>query len=487
MVGLGSTYYYFLKYYPTLKFHINEAPVAKVENLENISRKKLSKHRTWQVIEFGDSLYSGETIKTSSDSDLVIRFLDSDAVLNLEADSLITIKKTNNDISLNLMEGHLFVDSSNNKSTSALNLESKEGLIDLTKASVSLSKNKNAELNVNVISGQASVLMQNGKTKKIENQVSEFAILEPKNLSVLELLKPEVKISWLGDASISAENYIFKIGSKRSDLVEVKPILFNKNEVLLPARFGKNFIQIEIKSKNESGSKIAWVRLELKPIIEPILKAEVVIPEKPKPEIQWLVEKEETQSYIKNPEIDLRWNLANKDTVKNLVISVSENDVVVFKQIVAADQTSYKTKLPKPGRYVASIEAVDELEKSLTKTALKTIVSEELPFLPAAIWNDKAEREKANLSGSFQTQWMNLKGATGYKLLLKNSDGIIVKEWIQKKNFFKIDGLVPGEYALLVAGIDQHERISPFTSLKKIEVANSSEILAPKLKKMRFK
>ena len=212
-----------------------------------------------------------------------------------------------------------------------------------------------------------------------------------------------------------------------------------------------------------------------------------MIPEKLKPEIQWQQDSDETQSYIKNPEIDLKWNLKNKDTIKNLVISLSENNTVIFTETVSSDRTSYKAKLKKPGRYVASIEAVDDLEKSLTKTKPKIIISSELPFLDAAVWNDKAASDKANLSGSYQAKWIPLQGAKSYKLLLKDSAGKIVKEWIQSNNFFKIDGLLPGEYTLLLAGIDQYERISPNTNQKKIEVANNSEIVAPKLKKMRFK
>ena len=438
IVGLCSTYFYFLKYYPTLKFRIDEQPLAKVENLENISRKKLSQHRTWQVIEFGDSLYSGETIKTSSDSDLVIRFLDSNAILNLEADSLITIKKTNNNVSLNLIEGHLFVDSLNNKSTSELNLESKEGLINITKASASLSKNKNSELNVNVTSGKATVLMQNGKTKNIENLDTEFTILEPKNLSVLEAKIPEIKINWQANLKTNIENYSFKIGTKRNDLNQVKPIHFNKNEVFLPAKFGKNFVQIEIKTANSLKPKIAWVRFELKPVVEPIietnLKPEVVlIPEKPKPLIEWQLDNEEIQSYIKYPELDLKWNLKNKENVKNLIISLSENDTVVFTEKVSSEMTSYKAKLQKPGRYIASIEVVDELDKSLTKTKPKIMVSKELPFLAAAIWNDKVSTDKANLSGSYQTKWIPLQGAINYKLILIVYEFFIIQNFMQEQ------------------------------------------------------
>ena len=166
---------------------------------------------------------------------------------------------------------------------------------------------------------------------------------------------------------------------------------------------------------------------------------------------------------------------------------MSENETVVFTQIVSSETTTYKAKLPKPGRYIASIEVVDELEKSLTKTKPKIIVSKELPFLASAVWNDKVTTDKANLSGSYQAQWIPLQGAKSYKLILKDSDGKIVKEWIQNKTFFKIDGLLPGEYTLLLTGIDQYERTSPNTNQKKIAVANNSEIMAPKLKKMRFK
>ncbi len=476
-----------------MQFHIDEKPLAKVENLENISRKKLSQHRTWQVIEFGESLYSGETIKTSADSDLVIRFLDSNAIVNLEADSLITIKKNDNQISLNLLEGNLFVDSTKNDTASALKLESKEGLIDITKALVNLSKGKNSELNVNLVSGQASVTLENGQSKKIETKKQGLIISEPKNLSFIETEKPEISLTWLGDLSIPQQDYIFKIGSQRSLMKVVLPLEFHKNSATLPAQFGKNFIQIEIKNKKTLERSVsAGLRVELKPILKNIdnfVSEPVVIKpaEKPKPEIAWLNQLEETQTFIKNPEIVLKWNLKNSENAKNLILTIYDKEKKIVSEKISSQATSFQAKLPRSGRYLASIEVLDQAEKKITETELKTIVSEELPYLPAAQWLDKESVGKATLNGSYQARWLALEGAENYKLLLQASDGKVIKEWAQSKTFFKLDGLLPGNYSLRLAAVDRYGRTSPNTTIKKVIVAETSEIMAPKLKKMRFK
>ncbi len=504
VVGLYSTSFYFTKFYPSLHFRIDEKPLAKVEDLENTSRKKLAEHRTWQIVEFGDSLYSGEMIKTSADSDMSIRFLDSGTILNLEADSLITIRNNKGDISLNLIEGNLFVDSSNSTAASSLKLESKEGLIDLAKATANLSKQKNSELNVNVMSGQASLVDKSGQRSELKVKKEVISITSPLQLSSLESKTAEIKLVWLSGVPTLRENITFKVGTKRSDLIEVQPVSLSNNEAVIPAKFGKNFVQIEVRSVSETESpQIAAVRFELKPIIEaakPVGNASITQPfapptpvaEKPVvvaevPEIIWADESEEKQTYLDIPEIDLKWNIKNSESVKKVVIKIREGDKLLLSELVPVTQTNFKTKMANPGRYIASIEALDQAEKTLSQSKLKSIVSEQLPHLNEVKWVDGKGKAAADLNGSYLAKWQPMESVEHYTLQLINSKGAVVKTWNQKKNFIQLNNLLPGEYKLTVATLDENKRISPNKSTKLIEVTDGSAIVAPKLKKMRFK
>jgi len=480
--GVVATWYYFTHHYTTLRFHINEKPMAQVEKLENISRKKLSQHRTWQVIEFGESLYSGETIKTSSDSDLQIRFLETDALLNLEPDSLITISKNKNSISLNLLEGNLFVDSSSNDSGSALTLETSEGAITLTKASASFSKTKDSAVSVNVISGKASVLTKDGIIKDLKRTSVQMVIAEPKNWSVIKSKVPEIKLNWLGNPNIPWKELVFKVGQKRNDLTPVNPVSLKDGEAILPVRFGKNIVQVEHLEKH----LVTSVRFEVLPIVEQIAQVEVLSKE-PSVEVSWENKlTEETQVYTTQPQLDLKWQVKNPLKAKNLVIKIFDGESIILTEFVKISETEFKVPVEKPGRYLASIEAVDEYSQKLATTQ-KTIISQELPFLPKPDWDLETTTHQAAPNGSYQTQWVPVESATQYKLILRNKDGKVIKEWVQQKTSMKLNGMLPGEYSLSLSAVDQYQRVSPNSVMKSVIVSETSEILAPRLKTLRFK
>lgn len=490
-MGLCSTSFYFAKYYPAVQFHINEKALAKVEKLENSSRRKLSQHRTWQIIEFGDSIFSGESIKTSSDADLSIRFLDSNTILNLEADSYITIKQNKGEVTLSLLEGHLFVDSTQNSTAASLRLESKDGLIDLSKTAVTVSKIKNTELNLNVVTGQAKVLKTNGQTTAIDFGKPSLIITEPQALSLIESQVSEVKITWLSANLNANEKLYFKVGRKRSDLLDVSPSNLQKNEVTLPVKFGKNFVQLEIRSAD--GGKvlqIASVRFELQQKVLPVLQV-INVPNiekiKATPQIVWNNEAEEVQNFVDSPEVNLKWTLQNKESIQKLNLKIFENQKLILSDVLTPDQSSFKAKLPKSGRYLASIEALDSVDKSVAQSKIKAVVSAQFAFLAGPAWADDNAISDADLNGMYLARWKQVYSSAEYNLELINPSGRVIRVWSQKNNFVQLKNLIPGEYKLTLTTLDQFKRISPNKSVKVIRVADSSAIEAPKLKKMRFK
>lgn len=491
IVGLCATSFYFTKYYPSVQFHIDEKPLAKVEKLENSSRRKLAQHRTWQIVEFGDSLYSGESIKTSPDADISIRFLDSNTILNLEADSLITIKKNKGEISLNLIEGHLFVDSTQNDSAASVKLESKDGLIDLLKTSVTVSKEKNTDLNLNVITGRAKVIKADGQSAVIEFKKPSLIITEPVALSVIESQLPEMKIVWLSAEPNTNEKLVFKVGTKRSDLLEVKPSVLGTNKVNLPVKFGKNFVQLEIRSVDDNkvlqAASVRFLLQQKVSAVSEVTNVPAVEKVRATAQIVWNSEAEEVQNFVGDPELNLQWTLQNNDSVQKLNLKIFEDDKLILSEVLTADQTKFKAKLPKSGRYLASIEAVDTVDKRLAQSKIKSIVSEQLAYLASPEWTDAKPTSDADLNGVYLARWKPLDNIVEYSLELVNPSGKVIRTWSQKNNFVQLKNLLPGEYKLTLTTLDQFKRISPNKSVKIIRVADNSAIDAPKLKKMRFK
>lgn len=493
LLGIAGTYFYFQKINPVLSFSFNQKPLAQIENLENTSRKKLAEHRTWQVVEFGDSLYSGEMIKTSSDSELQIRFLETNAILNLEADSAITIQKTKDRISIGLVSGNLFIDSSKNENGGKLSLESERGLINLTQGSGQFSKQSGQAAQFNLLSGTAQQTDASGKSSELNPQSDALVIKSPSNLSAIESNLPEVRLKWSGANSFKASDLIFKSGVSRKQLKVLAAKLDANHEALVPISFGRN--TVSIFSKNNSGVEVelASVRFLLKPSLLAIERATPmpvpipVVVEKPKAQIVWVGDSSNLQPFAKDPEISLSWQVKNKDAVKKVKIKILDGEQVIVSKELSAGDTEFKTFVKKPGRYVASVEAFGEDSEKLATSSLRSIVAEEFPYLPKPQWVNKDTNEKAQLNGSFASSWNEQAGALNYKLQLKDSSGRIVKEWVQKRTSFALKGLLPGKYTLSLAAIDLYQRESPQKAIKTIQVLDNSEILAPKLKSMRFK
>ncbi|MBC7458393.1 MAG: hypothetical protein H7235_08955 [Bdellovibrionaceae bacterium] len=493
LLGIAGTYFYFEKINPILQFRHDQKPLAQIENLENISRKKLAEHRTWQVVEFGDSLYSGEMVKTSGDSELQIRFLDTNAILNLEPDSAITIQKTKDRVSISLIEGNLFIENLKSKNGFELEMQTEQGSIRLNQAAAKFTKGLDSKLQFDLLTGNAFRIDENGRRVELKRNDGDFNITLPVNMSTVESNAPEIKIKWISLAEPPAADLIFKIGASRANMQVVSAKTFFKNEVLLPAQFGKNRVEISLRNTDGTFTELSSVRFQLRPSVlamaRPTPKPAVVpvVVTKPTAQIIWVGDNSNLQPFAGHPEISLSWLVKNKESVEKVKIKIVDGDQVVVSKVVSANDTTFKTTVKKPGRYLASIEAFDDSEQSVAKSTLRTIVAEEFPFLPKPEWTKKDAVEKAELNGSYSSSWNEIAGALNYKLVLTDASGRLVKEWVQKRTYFSLKGLLPGQYTLTLAGIDLYQRESPQKAAKTIQVLDNSEILAPKLKRMRFK
>ena len=134
----------------------DEAPLAQVAQLESTGEKRSATRLLWQPLTRGDGLYSGETIHTSPNSNLIIQFEDG-RTIDMEPDSLIVIKKTSSEISMDLLEGSLFVNAQATSPAANLVLHSEGGDVDLSASSARLGKGSGDKVEIEVTEGAAKV------------------------------------------------------------------------------------------------------------------------------------------------------------------------------------------------------------------------------------------------------------------------------------------------------------------------------------------
>jgi hypothetical protein len=171
--GLTFGWYYITK--PKSKILEITPPIAFVQKTTNEVHKRSGSRTLWQPTENGDDLRFGDAIRTSSKGEIRIQFVKSDGTstdryLELESDSLVVLKQNEKEISLDLMEGSVYVNAATTDKSDkmALSINTKAGKIDLTKTTAHISGSSTSKLDVKVIKGEAILKKEGAKTEIIE-------------------------------------------------------------------------------------------------------------------------------------------------------------------------------------------------------------------------------------------------------------------------------------------------------------------------------
>jgi predicted nucleic acid-binding Zn-ribbon protein len=141
------------------------------------------------------------------------------------------------------------------------------------------------------------------------------------------------------------------------------------------------------------------------------------------------------------------------------------------------------------GLYEAEVEALNAQGDVVARSALKQFSLKPKPLLPAPEFAaDLPEILKADRKGMTQVSWSEVKGAVKYKVLVRTSDG---KEVLTTTNadrtIASLQKLKPGRYKISLSSVDEHQRAGPEGQPRTIEVPDTSDIRAPKIKQFKVK
>lgn len=569
-------------------------PIAFVTRIDNEVERRLIKRTLWQDLENGDPVYPGEAIRTSKNGEAKLIFQGSTKTLEVEADSMILLSKNSDEISLELLDGSVFVAQGENDSENEnkLTLKSEAGQIDLSKATVALSKEENKSVDMQVLKGSAT--FKNGsETRSIkQGQVSSLGAnasaksretlsiktLSPKNdapVFVSAQNPAPLRFAWDSGPVPGKSEVWFGTSRKELKIIGANPTLETSSlqHSVRPGRYfwkvvtkdaaGKTVLgespvqRLEVKAlasppivqpqKGEfitlqsegmpvrfewsSPDRVSEITLEIasnesfrKPIFSEKMKPEIhhldrilptgkyfwrvsayypdekeVISSQPqgfeiwvKPpkviNITWSIGK--TMFYPIEPVAELKWDATEDPDIKKWRIKINAaNDQSPQHKALEFEVSEKKlvTPLPSPGRWIASVEALDQKGNTLSKSENRGFDLAVLPLIPAPLLLPEVGDLKASNRGDIELKWRGPAGAKNYTLNVKNAAGKSVTNRKLTSTSMALTDLMPGRYQVEVGATDEYGRTSEPAPPRRLLVPDNSGLSAPKMKRIEVK
>lgn len=203
-------------------------------------------------------------------------------------------------------------------------------------------------------------------------------------------------------------------------------------------------------------------------------------------EITWTVPEDRIQFYLESPKLGLSWNAQNTEDVALWRVKYVEEgaDPSSLKTIDVKENKADPT-IEKPGRYIASLEALDREGRVIGVSPQRKVAVAPLPLLPSPKILPLDGNLTAQADGRTELRWEKLEGAKEYMLTISNKEGKELKTLKYTANQTALKNLMPGEYQLKLTAVDQHGRATESAPPRTLIVPDKSDLKAPTLKKIK--
>ncbi|WP_374029867.1 hypothetical protein [Bdellovibrio bacteriovorus] len=192
-----------------------------------------------------------------------------------------------------------------------------------------------------------------------------------------------------------------------------------------------------------------------------------------------------TQYYVEKPSLGLSWKVDKADQVSTWRVKYhAENEDPALAETMEVKETKAVAPVSKPGRYIASIEALNKDGEVLGTAASQTLTVSPLPLLQAPQFVPAEGTLQASLDGRTQLEWSKLEGAKEYWLTI-SKNGKELKRTRYTNNMTSLKNLLPGEYEVEVFATDNYGRASETSGVRRLLVPDKSNVRAPTLKKIK--
>ncbi|MFM6927987.1 MAG: hypothetical protein ACKOX6_05950 [Bdellovibrio sp.] len=196
-------------------------------------------------------------------------------------------------------------------------------------------------------------------------------------------------------------------------------------------------------------------------------------------------ESQYTQYYVEKPQVGFNWNADKTENVSAWRVRVhEENEDVALATPVEVKDMKLSAPVAKPGRYIASIEAVNKDGEVIGTSISQPVTISPLPILKAPTFIPDQGALQASLDGRIELQWNKIDGAKVYQLVIKKN-GKELKRTNYPNTSTALRNLLPGEYEVDISAVDAYGRLSEVSPSRKLIVQDKSDVKAPTLKKIK--
>jgi hypothetical protein len=192
-----------------------------------------------------------------------------------------------------------------------------------------------------------------------------------------------------------------------------------------------------------------------------------------------------TQTLGAKSELDMHWQAKNRQSdIASYQVNLSGEEGGDEPVRLPSPTTTLKAPVPAPGRYLASVDALDKDGKVIGTSEPVTLTALEMPLLKAPQLLPPEGELKSGMDGRTQLQWTPIAGAKHYVLTVTNKDGKQLLNKVYPDAAAKLKNLMPGEYELKVETVDALGRGGEPGQPRKLLVPEKSDVKSPKLKKV---
>ncbi|ASD64432.1 hypothetical protein [Bdellovibrio bacteriovorus] len=199
-------------------------------------------------------------------------------------------------------------------------------------------------------------------------------------------------------------------------------------------------------------------------------------------------EKDMVQYYVEKPRLGLSWKADKAENVSawRVKYHTEEEDPALAQSfdVKEVQNTQVQAPVARPGRYIASIEALNKDGKVLGTTSSQILTVSPLPLLEAPSFTPAEGTLQASMDGRTQLTWNPVEGAKEYWLTIRK-DGKELKRSKYMQNSTALKNLLPGEYEVELIAVDTYGRNSQAGPARKLLVPDKSNVRAPTLKKIK--
>lgn len=193
------------------------------------------------------------------------------------------------------------------------------------------------------------------------------------------------------------------------------------------------------------------------------------------------------QYFIEDPKLQLAWNAGtqSKDVSQWKVSWKNVSEPEVEPGSLETVEKTLTTKIARPGRYVASVEAYDKKGRLMGSSPPLEVQVANQPLLTPPQLLPTDGNLRAGTDGRGELNWSPINGAKEYEVRILNGEN---KEIFARK----VQGvktvllnLMPGEYAVQILAVDEFNRPGTPSTPRTLVVPDKSNLRAPALKKVK--